>query len=111
MIWPAMLFNLCVALLGAAYLLRTVRRFERRADEIMAKMDEADAASERKFNAARDEIIASLRAKTDLAIAELAAMAGPAPAAPGDTANGVHMPAAPSPDRVADAPRTDSPTP
>jgi hypothetical protein len=81
MIWPAMLFNLCVGLLFAAYLLRAVRRFERRADAIMARLDEehkslmakydeADAESRRKFSATCEEIIASMRGKADRAVAE-----------------------------------------
>jgi hypothetical protein len=70
MIWPAMVFNLCVGLLFAAYLLRAVRRFERRADAILAKMDQYDFQSQHKFELAREEIRASMRAKVDHAIAE-----------------------------------------
>jgi RNA processing factor Prp31 len=73
MIWPAMLFNLCVGLLFAAYLLRGVRRFERRVDSIIARMDAADAASQARYDAARDEMRASLRAQVDRAVAEMQA--------------------------------------
>jgi hypothetical protein len=96
MIWPGMLFNLCVGLLFAGYLFRGVRRFERRADAIMVKLDERHAARMarldqphaedlQKYNAARDEIRASLRAQTDCAIAEMMAMASQPAATPGDS--------------------------
>lgn len=82
MIWPAMLFNLCVGLLLAGYLLRGVRRFERRADKVLAKIDRwhaeqvakierAYGEERRKYDVARDEIKASLRAKVNRAIAEM----------------------------------------
>jgi nitrogen fixation protein NifU and related proteins len=73
MFWPAFVFNLCVGLLLAAYLLRGVRRFERRADAIMAKLDRWHADELGKFDIARDEIKASLRAQVDAAIAEMEA--------------------------------------
>ena len=82
MIWPAMLFNLCVGMLLAGYLLRGVRRFEHRADEVMAKLDrwhaerlaKIDQAYEvelRKYDIARDEIRESMREQVARAIAEL----------------------------------------
>lgn len=82
MIWPTMLFNLCVGLLLAGYLLRGVRRFERRVDAIMAKLDERHAermarldrlhAEEmRKYDTARDEIRESMRSQVDAAIVEM----------------------------------------
>ncbi|MBA4063474.1 MAG: hypothetical protein C0501_07130 [Isosphaera sp.] len=85
MIWPGLLFNLCVGLLLAAYLLRAVRRFERTADAVMARLDREHAermarldrehAEEmRKYSVACEEIRASLRAQTDRAIAEMRAM-------------------------------------
>ena len=70
MFWPAFVLNLCVGLLLAAYLLRAVRRFERRADAVMAKLDQWHAAELQKFDLARDEIRASVREKVDRAIAE-----------------------------------------
>lgn len=87
MIWPAMLFNLCVGLLLAGYLLRGVRRFERRADAVMAKLDARHAArmarldawadaEEAKYDIARNEIRASMRAQFDAAIAEMTATQG-----------------------------------
>jgi len=77
-----MLFNLCVGLLLAGYLLRAVWRFERRADAIMAKLDQAHEARMarlneayetelRKYDTARDEIRASMRTQVDRAIAEI----------------------------------------
>ncbi|MCI0701938.1 MAG: hypothetical protein L0241_12725 [Planctomycetia bacterium] len=80
--WSGMVFNLCVALVLAAYLLRAVRRFERRADEIMAKLDqqaasftaELDQQHEEnmgKYDIARDEIRDSMRTQVDAAIAEM----------------------------------------
>jgi hypothetical protein len=74
MIWPAMLFNLCVGLLLAGFLLRAVRRYERRADKVMAGLDAAHAEDMRKYDIARDEIRASMRRKVDQAVAELQQM-------------------------------------
>ncbi len=71
MIWQPMLFNLCVGLLLAGYLLRAVRRFERTADRIMTKIDQWHAEELHKFDIARDEIRASMRAQVDRAIAEM----------------------------------------
>ncbi len=71
MIWPGLVFNLCIGLLFAGYLLRAVRRFERRVDAIIAKLDESDAESQRKYDAARDEIRDSMRAQVDRAIADM----------------------------------------
>jgi hypothetical protein len=102
MIWPAMLFNLCMALLFAGFLLRAVRRFERTADAIIAKLNEDDAESQRKFDAARDEIRASMRVATDQAIAEMTAMAARSTHAAGAAeadANSDHDPASPTGDR------------
>src|SRR5579872_4295600 len=73
MIWPAMLFNLCVGLLCAAFLFRAVHRYERRADAIMAKLDQDQELSIRKWDEARMEIRASMRAQTDEAIASMQA--------------------------------------
>lgn len=103
MIWPSMLFNICVGLLLAAYLLRAVRRFERRADAIMAKMDEAHAESMRKYDIARDEIRASMRARVDQMIAEMEAKAAyhatvPVGIESADSANGSHNGIAHHPD-------------
>jgi hypothetical protein len=70
MIWPAMVFNLCVGLLFAGFLLRAVRRFERRADAIMAKIDRRHEENMREYDIARDEIKASMRTQVDRAIAE-----------------------------------------
>jgi hypothetical protein len=80
MIWPGMLFNLCVALLFTAYLLRGVRRYERRADAIMAKLDCEHQAQLQKYDALRDEIRASMRSQVDEAIAEMMADAARAEA-------------------------------
>jgi hypothetical protein len=111
MIWPAMLFNLCIALLFAGFLFRAVRRFERRVDAIIAKLNEDDAESQRKFDAARDEIRASMRAATDRAIAEMTAMAArsthAASAAETDTSSN-HDPASPSGDRNGEASPSES---
>jgi hypothetical protein len=100
-----MLFNLCVGLLLAAYLLRGVRRFERRADALMAKFVERHLAISaklernhqeemRRFDIAREEIKASMRARVDRAIAEMEANAAhclPAPArVDTNSANGAH---------------------
>ena len=71
MFWPAFVFNLCVGLLLAAYLLRGVLRFERRADAVMAKLDQWRAAELRKFDVARDEIKAALRVQVNHALAKL----------------------------------------
>lgn len=78
MIWPAMLFNLCVGLLLAGFLLRAVRRFERRADAILAELDRRHAENMRNYDIARDQIRTSLHEQTDRAIAEMRAKsAGP----------------------------------
>ena len=69
MIWPAMLFNLCVGLVCAAFLIRAARRYEQRADAMMAKLDEEVELSIRKWETTRDEIRASMRAKTDRSLA------------------------------------------
>jgi hypothetical protein len=58
--WPVLIANLSVSLLFCGLLLRGVRRFSRRADELIKKMD-----------AERDEIIASIRDRTDRAIGYL----------------------------------------
>ena len=71
--WPSVVFNLCVGLLLAGLLLRRVRLFERRMDAIMARFDEADAASQRAFDRTREEIRASMRAQVDATIAEMEA--------------------------------------
>jgi hypothetical protein len=71
MVWPAMLFNLCVGLLCAAFLFRAVRRYERRADAIMAKLDREEELSIQRWDVARAEIIVSMREKIDRAIAEM----------------------------------------
>jgi hypothetical protein len=68
MVWPAMLFNLCIGLLFAAFLFRAVRRFECRADGIMAKLDRDEQLSSQKWDLARDEIRASMHIQTDMAI-------------------------------------------
>ncbi len=73
MFWPPFVFNLCVGLLLAAYLLRAVRRFERRADAVMAGLDRWEAEEFRKYDIAEAEIKASMRAKGDAAIAEMQA--------------------------------------
>ena len=52
-------------------LLNALRRYECRADAIMKRMDENCEAELRKYDKARDEIRASLRAKTDAAIQAL----------------------------------------
>jgi hypothetical protein len=81
MIWPGMLFNLCVGLLLAGYLLRRVRRFERRADELLARMDrEHDERIARyhrfrdeclrDYDTARDEIRESMRSQVDGALSK-----------------------------------------
>lgn len=71
--WPSVVFNLCVGLLLAWYLWRTVRRFERRMDALIARIDVADKAEQRAFARARDEIRAAMRARIDAAIAEMCA--------------------------------------
>jgi hypothetical protein len=75
MIWPAMVFNLCVGLLFAGFLLHAVRRFERRADALMAELDRRHEQRMRKLDAERDEVLASLRARTDRSIAKVQANA------------------------------------
>ncbi len=76
MMWPSIAFNLIMGLVYAGFLLRAVRRYERTADAILAKIDLAEAESDRKYELARDEIKASLRDKVDRAIAEMHAMYG-----------------------------------
>ncbi len=71
MIWPGLMFNLCVGLLFAAYLLRAVRRFELRADAVMVELDRRHEETLRKYDVARDEIRASMRSQIDEAIAEM----------------------------------------
>lgn len=71
MFWPVMVFNLCVGLLFAAYLLRAVRRFERCADAIMAKLEQDEELSIRKWEAARNEIRDSMKKETDRSIARM----------------------------------------
>jgi uncharacterized membrane protein YccC len=71
-------FNLAVGVLLAAYLIRAVRRFERTADRIEADMDRAFGEQMRKYDQARDDIRASMRADIDQAIAALSS----APALP-----------------------------
>lgn len=67
--WPVMLFNLCVGLALAAWLLRRTRRFERFADALMERMDRAHDENMRRYDDARDEIRDSMRAQVDAAIA------------------------------------------
>jgi hypothetical protein len=69
MIWPGMIFNLCLGLLTVAYLLRVLRRYEACVDAIIAKLDKDQEMSLRKFEVARDEIRASMRTETDRSIA------------------------------------------
>lgn len=57
--WPVLIANLSVSILFCGLLLRGVRRFSRRTDELIKKMD-----------AERDEILASIRERTDRAIWE-----------------------------------------
>lgn len=73
MIWPGLLFNLGMGILFASFLLRAVRRFERRADALLAALDAAEAEELRKYDDARDEIRASLREQVDEAIAHMRA--------------------------------------
>jgi hypothetical protein len=68
MIWPAMLFNLCVALLLAGYLLRAVRRFERTVDRIEGKMEASFAEQMLKYDAARGGINRLVRGALECAI-------------------------------------------
>jgi hypothetical protein len=106
MIWPAMLFNLCVGLLFAAFLLRGVRRYEHRMDAFMARMDTVHAERMRKLDAEHEEFRASLREGTDRFIAEFL----PLTPADEDSAiaqtNGFHTPEA----HDANSPRLDSST-
>ena len=76
MIWPAMVFNLCVGLLFAGYLLRAVRRFERTADRIMVKLDRRTEERMRMLEHERDAIKTSMRSQVDRAIAEMELNAG-----------------------------------
>ena|SRR6266540_3617784 len=71
MLWLSVIFNLAVGLLFAGLLLRSVRRFERRADAMMARLDADDAESQRRFDEARDQIKTSMRRQIDQAIAEM----------------------------------------
>jgi hypothetical protein len=73
MVWPGMIFNLCLGLLVVAYLLRVLRRYERCVDTIIAKLDRDQEISLRKFDAARDEIRASMRTESDRSIASMQA--------------------------------------
>lgn len=66
-----LIFNLCVSLLFAAFLIRAVRRFERRADAVMERMDRTFFTELKKYDEARDEIRASMRASINASIAEL----------------------------------------
>jgi hypothetical protein len=92
MLLPAMLFNLCLGLLCAAFLFRAVRRYERRADAIVAKLDQDEELSIQKWEIARDEIILSMQEKIDRAIAKMHVQMVPhpgdrdtAPIAPSET--------------------------
>ena len=73
--WVGFAFNLGMSLLFAGYLLRAVRRFGRRADAIMERMDRmryAEAGDqELAWANFRAEVRASMRSKVDAAIAEL----------------------------------------
>ncbi len=71
--WPVYVFNLVAALLIAGWYLRAVRRLERRMDERMRKFDAWADAEDAKYDIARDEIRASMRAQVDRAIAEMQA--------------------------------------
>jgi len=84
-------------------LLRALWRYERRADALLAKYDEWDAESERTFAQIRDEVLASIRAQVDTAIAEMATRSGNPVRIPETSSNGVHPPTA--------DPSTDAPTP
>lgn len=103
MIWQPMLFNLCVGLLFAALLLRAVRRYERRMDAYMARMDTAHAERERKLDAEHAEFKASLRERTDRFLAEFLPPTPSVEEVALVNTNGFHNPGA-----DADSPRLDS---
>ena len=128
MLWPGMLFNLCVGLLLAAYLLRRVRRFAHRADELMARIDrehEARMARSdrfrdeclREYDTAREEIRASMRAQVNAAIANMQAGTDPSRAtSPDERSVGVRGPTTPAvglapPKLAAETPTTDETAP
>lgn len=67
----AVLFNLCIAIVVAGLLLRSVRHYENRVEAKLPQLDRDDAAHGHKFALAWDEIQALTRRKTDQAIAEL----------------------------------------
>lgn len=71
MMWIGFTFNLCVALLLSAYLLRAVRRYERRADAMLARIDAFEEAQRRTFAADRDELRIHLRTQVDAGLAFL----------------------------------------
>jgi len=72
--WPAFAFNLVAALLIAGWFLRSVRRLERRMDARLAHFEHWADAEDAKFDAARNEMQTSLRARVDRMIAEMQAM-------------------------------------
>lgn len=65
--------HLTVSIVFVGLLLRAVRRYENRADEQMKRMDDVYERQMQKYDNARDEIRASMRAQVDGMIAELAA--------------------------------------
>ncbi len=68
--WQVFVFDTVAVLLFCGYLFRDVRRYERRADAFMAKMDADFAKRERKLDVEHAEFKASLRERTDRFIAE-----------------------------------------
>lgn len=73
MFWTVLIPHLTVSAVFIGLLLRALRRYGRHIDAIIAKLDEDAAESQRLFDAARDEIRASMRAQVDAAIAEMQA--------------------------------------
>ncbi len=62
--------HITVSVMLIGLLFNALRRYERRADAIMKRMDGNCEAELRKYDEARDEISASLRARTDAALIE-----------------------------------------
>ena len=65
MLWPPMIFNLCVGLLLAGYLLRGVRRFERRADTVMDELDRRHKERMQRLETERAEMQRAMRSSVD----------------------------------------------
>lgn len=102
--WQVYVFDIVVVMLFGGFLFRAVRRYERRADAFMAKMDAAHAERMRKLDVEHQEYIASLRGRTDRFIAEFLPLTPAAEEKVIANTNGFHHSEA----HDADSPRLDS---